>query len=74
MVKLLIYPDITDFSGWSILQISLQYLQNPQSQDTWFLLLISEIVAHLQSVWRYYKLAIDQLPMFPFQAIPLITC
>ena len=31
-------------------KIRLQYLQNERAQDTWFLLLISAIVAHLRLV------------------------
>jgi hypothetical protein len=41
------YPKETEIARvW----IRLQYLQNERAQDTWFLLLISVIVAHLRLV------------------------
>jgi hypothetical protein len=39
--------DITTFEESSKMQISLQYLHNERVHDTWFLLLISAIVAQL---------------------------
>ncbi len=55
--------DITSFEGRSILHRCLQYLQNMRVQDTWFLLLISAIVAHLRlvgEIWSFGRVVFLQ--------------